>query len=397
MEGLRESEKKEDANHPSTADSGADCIGGIPELTAEDLKPGEDPLVVIFNKLRRHLVENDSTTRALQASQAQYADRRRKQHPKAGIELCEADWPGKKEAVVAKKDMTTRSRATKTVVLKQVAHSDHPLKRRLDFDSSDDDHGRKVPGEQLGDVTLVRVNRDGLLSSDDMPKFLDVEFRPPKGMKFIATELAVATYIFARDLAQGHAFWSLRPYEKVMDNVINLVATMLNDEHHDSVWWLPTTFAQIALNLSTNCKETLAFIRQKYMKYVDETAKAFFLFRLLKERKIYRKKENKCPERSDFEVREPMTSQQRPKSLDYGVWVTQWMQLSELWTSYDLELAVDLVMSRANPIRPKICQRAIEYWDNVVRDSGQKPQKATDNKSPKSSPVISIISQSPTI
>ncbi|QHO56395.1 uncharacterized protein DS421_3g73330 [Arachis hypogaea] len=255
MEGLRESEKKEDANHPSTADSGADCIGGIPELTAEDLKPGEDPLVVIFNKLRRHLVENDSTTRALQASQAQYADRRRKQHPKAGIELCEADWPGKKEAVVAKKDMTTRSRATKTVVLKQVAHSDHPLKRRLDFDSSDDDHGRKVPGEQLGDVTLVRVNRDGLLSSDDMPKTTEGD------------------EIYRNGTCRCDLHFCQRPGT----GVINLVATMLNDEHHDSVWWLPTTFAQIALNLSTNCKETLAFIRQKYMKYVDETAKVRLL------------------------------------------------------------------------------------------------------------------------
>ncbi|XLR38486.1 hypothetical protein S83_023146, partial [Arachis hypogaea] len=160
--------------------------------------------------------------------------------------------------------------------------------RRLDFDSSDDEHEREMLGENPGDVTplLFEIKKDGLLSSDDMPKFLDVDFRPPKGMKFIATELAVAAYIFARDLEQGeilysgehchgprHAFWSLRPRQEVVDDVINLVATMLNDERHDSVWWLPTTFAQIALNPSTYCKETLAFIRQKYMKYVDETAK----------------------------------------------------------------------------------------------------------------------------
>ncbi|KAL4307245.1 hypothetical protein AHAS_Ahas16G0259000 [Arachis hypogaea] len=117
------------------------------------------------------------------------------------------------------------------------------------------------------------------------------------------------------------------------------------------------------------------------MEYV-----AFFLLRLLKDRKFYRKKESKCLERSEFEVREPMTSQQRPKSLDCEVWVTQWMHMSELWTSYDLEivndthrmqLAVDLVMSRANPIRSKICQRAVEYGDNAVRGSARKPQMAT--------------------
>ncbi|KAL4365086.1 hypothetical protein AHAS_Ahas07G0070900 [Arachis hypogaea] len=465
MEGLTESEKKDDATHPTAADPCAD------ELTAEELIPGEDPLVVVFNKLRRHLMENVSTTRALQSSQArtlktlsdcitshgkileilweEYADRRRKQYPQVGIEPYEADWPGKKEADVANKGMTTRSQSKKKLGSTGVADLNHPLKRRLDFDSSDDEHEREMLGENPGDVTplLFEIKKDGLLSSDDMPKFLDVDFRPPKGMKFIATELAVAAYIFARDLEQGeilysgehchgprHAFWSLRPRQEVVDDVINLVATMLNDERHDSVWWLPTTFAQIALNPSTYCKETLAFIRQKYMKYVDETAKiyiplnkdqhwylmvvdlrekaliyldsakdidaregrmdqmeyvAFFLLRLLKDRKFYRKKESKCPER-----------------LDCGVWVTQWMQLSDLWTSYDLEivndthrmqLAVDLVMSRANPIRSKICQRAVEYWDNAVRGPARKPQMATKRKSTKASPVISVSSQSPTI
>ncbi|XLS98835.1 hypothetical protein HN51_041570 [Arachis hypogaea] len=236
----------------------------------------------LLRRRYRHLMENVSTTQALQASQArtlktlsdcitshgkileilweEYADRRRKQYPQAGIEPCKADWPGKKEAVIANKD----------------------------FDSSDDEHGREVLGENLGDVTplLFEIKKDGLLSSEDMPKFLDVDFRPPKGIKFIATELAVAAYIFARDLEQGeilysgehchgarHAFWSLRPRQEVVDDVINLVATILNDERHDSVWWLPTTFDQIALNPSTYCKETLAFIRHKYMKYVDDTPK----------------------------------------------------------------------------------------------------------------------------
>ncbi|QHN85983.1 Ulp1 protease family, carboxy-terminal domain protein [Arachis hypogaea] len=445
MEGLRESEKKEDANHPTAEDSSADGIRDLPKLTVEDLIQGEDPLVVVFNKLCRHLMENVSTTRALQAFQArtlktlfdcimshgkileilweEYADQRRKHYPQAGVEPCEADWPGKKEAVVAIKGMTTRSQAKKTLGSRWVVDSDHPLKRRLDFDSSEEEHGREVTEENPGDVTplLFEIKKDGLLSSDDMPKTtkgdeiyhngtsrssLNFRQRPGTGILYSGEHCHGAR----------HGFWSLHPREEVVDDVSGYKPrrTMLNDEHHDSVWWLPTTFAQIALNPSTYCKETMAFIHHKYMKYVDETAKiyiplnkdqhrylmvvdlcekaliyldsakdidaregrmdqmeyvAFFLLRLLKDRKFYRKKESKCPER-----------------LDCGVWVTQWMQLSELWTSYDLEivndthrmqLAVDLVMSRANPIRSKICQRAVEYWDNTVRGSGQKPQKAS--------------------
>ncbi|QHO45031.1 uncharacterized protein DS421_6g175610 [Arachis hypogaea] len=407
MEGLTESEKKEDANHPTAADPCGDGTGGIPELTAEELIPGEDSLVFVFNKLRRHLMENVSTTRALQASQArtlktlsdcitshrkileilweEYADWHRKKYPQAGIEPYEADWPGKKEAVVANKGMTTRSQSKQKLGSRRVADSDHPLKRRLDFDSSDDEYGREVLGENPRNVTplLFEIKKNGLLSSDDMPKFLDVDFRPPKGMKCIATELAVAAYIFARDLEQGeilysgehchgprHVFWLLRPRQEVVDDVINLVATMLNDERHDPYGG----FRPCLL--------------------------------LLNDRKFYRKKESKCPDRSEFDFREPMTSQQRPNSLDCGVWVTQWMQLSELWTSYDLEivndihrmqLAMDLVMSRANPIRSKICQRAVEYWDNAVRGSARKPQMATKKKNPKASLVISVSSQSPTI
>ncbi|XLS97532.1 hypothetical protein HN51_040267, partial [Arachis hypogaea] len=362
MEGLRESEKKEDANHPTAEDSSADGIRDLPKLTVEDLIQGEDPLVVVFNKLCRHtdwyggvfeqhLMENVSTTRALQAFQArtlktlfdcimshgkileilweEYADQRRKHYPQAGVEPCEADWPGKKEAVVAIKGMTTRSQAKKTLGSRWVVDSDHPLKRRLDFDSSEEEHGREVTEENPGDVTplLFEIKKDGLLSSDDMPKTtkgdeiyhngtsrssLNFRQRPGTGILYSGEHCHGAR----------HGFWSLHPREEVVDDVSGYKPrrTMLNDEHHDSVWWLPTTFAQIALNPSTYCKETMAFIHHKYMKYVDETAKAFFLLRLLKDRKFYRKKESKCPER-----------------LDCGVWVTQWMQLSELWTSYDLE------------------------------------------------------------
>ncbi|XLR38485.1 hypothetical protein S83_023145 [Arachis hypogaea] len=98
----------------------------------------------------QHLMENVSTTRALQSSQArtlktlsdcitshgkileilweEYADRRRKQYPQVGIEPYEADWPGKKEADVANKGMTTRSQSKKKLGSTGVADLNHPLK-----------------------------------------------------------------------------------------------------------------------------------------------------------------------------------------------------------------------------------------------------------------------------
>ncbi|XLR15741.1 hypothetical protein S83_043679 [Arachis hypogaea] len=63
-------------------------------------------------------------------------------------------------------------------------------------------------------------------------------------------------------------------------------------------------------------------------------------------------------------------------SNDCGICVAQWMELSYLWGFFDLErvdnetrirLAVDLVMSKSNPKREEVCQKAGYFWDNLVK------------------------------
>ncbi|XLT55291.1 hypothetical protein HN873_047895, partial [Arachis hypogaea] len=68
------------------------------------------------------------------------------------------------------------------------------------------------------------------------------------------------------------AFWTLRPGKEVVDNLLNLVATMLTDDRTENTWWLLTTFSasapasrQIALNLTTYCKEPLEYNERRYM------------------------------------------------------------------------------------------------------------------------------------
>ncbi|XLR19186.1 hypothetical protein S83_047098, partial [Arachis hypogaea] len=42
------------------------------------------------------------------------------------------------------------------------------------------------------------------------------------------------------------AFWTLRPGKEVVDNLLNLVATMLTDDRTENTWWLLTTFSASA-------------------------------------------------------------------------------------------------------------------------------------------------------
>ncbi|XLT38586.1 hypothetical protein HN873_069878, partial [Arachis hypogaea] len=159
--------------------------------------------------------------------------------------------------------------------------------------------------------------------------------------------------------------------------VLTLLATMLTDERADRhIWWLPTTFAQVALNPVAFCQETLSFIREHYMGRADDLTKARYIQQLLREGKFYERPEIKPPQVTNFKFLEPATGQQAPNSNDCGIWVAQWMELSHLWGFFDLErvddetrmrLAVDLVMSKSNPKREEVCQKAGYFWDNSVK------------------------------
>ncbi|KAL4275403.1 hypothetical protein AHAS_Ahas20G0103700 [Arachis hypogaea] len=69
------------------------------------------------------------------------------------------------------------------------------------------------------------------------------------------------------------------PGERVMDDVISLVAVMCSEgAMSESVlkrWWLPTSFQQIAVNPTNYCPKTLEYIKEKFMGKTDKLFKVY--------------------------------------------------------------------------------------------------------------------------
>ncbi|QHO12427.1 Ulp1 protease family, carboxy-terminal domain protein [Arachis hypogaea] len=319
------------------------------------------------------------------------------------------------------------------------------FQRKLEFrEEEDSDFGelRNIRQRGLGSPFRFYTHTGWQMTSQDMPTCMDICFWPPPGMQFFGHELAVAAYVFAQDLEQSEllvqndhcvdnreALWTLRPGEEVVDDVINLVVAMLTagKDHHR--WWLPRTFSQIALHPAFHCKSTLDYIKAKYMGLADNLLKIYvslhsgchwylmivdmweeklvyldllkrtseregrinqmlavarFIDQMLADKSCY-EKQNITPKKvSNFKVFEPLVSQQAEDSMDCGVWVSQWMTLTHLWASYELEevndstrmaLAIDLVMGSHNPIAEEVAEKARRYWDRSNRASYKKGKR----------------------
>ncbi|XLS66018.1 hypothetical protein HN51_025992 [Arachis hypogaea] len=107
------------------------------------------------------------------------------------------------------------------------------------------------------------------MDGGDFSQCIDVMLRPPTGVNFVTLEMVVTGHIFARDLylkeifipndhCQGdrEALWTLRPGEEVVDDVLNLLVSMLTSERGDKrIWWLPTTFV-----VSVNSAQSLSHV-----------------------------------------------------------------------------------------------------------------------------------------
>ncbi|QHO56785.1 uncharacterized protein DS421_3g76710 [Arachis hypogaea] len=203
-----------------------------------------------------------------------------------------------------------------------------PLK--IDFDDDKDDDCRiEIMQQGHGTPFTYGTNMVMYMESADMPSCLDLLFRPPLGMEFVGSELAVAAYIFDEHCCGSRGvLHSLLPGEEVVDDVLNLVASMMTSSYLNEIgkrWWLPTTFA-----------ETVA---------------------------------RPAPRMSDYYFAEPETGQQDPYSKDCGIWVAQWMMQGHVWCNYNLQvvnnvtrmrLAVDLVMGRHNAKRNEVTRMAEE-------------------------------------
>ncbi|MED6112953.1 hypothetical protein PIB30_066488 [Stylosanthes scabra] len=113
---------------------------------------------------------------------------------------------------------------------------------------------------------------------------------------------------------------------------------------------------------------------------------------LLKDRDFYKREESEPRLDGDYHIREPLVTQQWDQSRDCGVDVAQWMQLTRLWSTYDLpriddetrmRLAIDLVMSKANPMREEILEKATAFWDSCewkTKNNATNPNKKSWTK-----------------
>ncbi|KAL1321760.1 uncharacterized protein LOC107639690 isoform X3 [Arachis ipaensis] len=127
---------------------------------------------------------------------------------------------------------------------------------------------------------------------DEMPTCLEVAFRPTSEMVFMGIELAIFFYIFGTDYdpkeilvpnehccGSQEALMTLCSKNWVGDNILNLVASMLMKHAAVTVkgnkWFLPTTFAQIALQQRHISVGTMEYIKTNFMGKVEDLSKIY--------------------------------------------------------------------------------------------------------------------------
>ncbi|XLR19009.1 uncharacterized protein LOC107639078 isoform X1 [Arachis ipaensis] len=125
--------------------------------------------------------------------------------------------------------------------------------------------------------------------ADKIPKAFNLAFVPTRSMDLAGVELAVATYIFSKDLPKseiladvGHcvadrtALLTLGPNERVMDDVITIVATMLSKTSSQHQWFMPTMIMQDALQGTSMTQANIDAVVSKHMRCkVDKVTEIF--------------------------------------------------------------------------------------------------------------------------
>ncbi|QHN84324.1 Ulp1 protease family, carboxy-terminal domain protein [Arachis hypogaea] len=136
-----------------------------------------------------------------------------------------------------------------------------------------------------GSPWLYYNNYDPNMDGDDMPRCLDLVFRPTKEMKFFNKELAIAAYIFGKNMdpeevlvpndhcsGTRKTLLTIMPGNPIIGDVLTLVCSMLTKGHfgpkgniHANQWFLPPTFSQIVLSPKQNCVRTMKYIKDNFM------------------------------------------------------------------------------------------------------------------------------------
>ncbi|MED6186448.1 hypothetical protein PIB30_066756 [Stylosanthes scabra] len=131
-------------------------------------------------------------------------------------------------------------------------------------------------------------NRTEMLA-EETPNCPELAFRPPAGMRFVGTELAVAAYIFANAGEENERLYqdahcdgsrfrlrSLILGEELYDDVLNMVVGMCFGSKRDgSTWWLPTTFSQMIVSPPLFNQPTMNYIKDRYMGLANDLKRIY--------------------------------------------------------------------------------------------------------------------------
>ncbi|RYR09178.1 hypothetical protein Ahy_B05g077309 [Arachis hypogaea] len=127
------------------------------------------------------------------------------------------------------------------------------------------------------------------MNAKKIPKAFKLAFLPTRSMDLTGVELAVAAYIFSKDLPKneiladvGHcvadrtALLMLAPNERVMDDVISVVAMMLSKTSSSHQWFMPTMIMQDALQGTRLTQANLDAVVCNHMRCkVDKVTEIF--------------------------------------------------------------------------------------------------------------------------
>ncbi|XP_020958858.1 uncharacterized protein LOC107619499 isoform X1 [Arachis ipaensis] len=108
---------------------------------------------------------------------------------------------------------------------------------------------------------------------------MNLAFQPQNDMNLSPVELAVAAYVFCRDLPHSEllvnvgdcitsraALMTLVLRAEVVDDVLNVVVWMLTRTSKHTQWFLPTSIMQAVLEGRTLTSGTVTSLRNNYMR-----------------------------------------------------------------------------------------------------------------------------------
>ncbi|QHO57316.1 Ulp1 protease family, carboxy-terminal domain protein [Arachis hypogaea] len=251
--------------------------------------------------------------------------------------------------------------------------------------------------KQMPDVMLVKLDR--------IPKGIDLAFSPTKEMRLFGIDLVAATYVFSNDLPPRKAAFTLVPKEKLIDDVLDVVVTMLSHTSPSYLWFLPITIMGTLATIKEKHMPSkvnkvhriyvpMWTIEHWYLMIIDNVRRKLMYLDLLvhpeetENRQMAMTKvalylesitlgqawlssnDGVRPRFSTYDIEDANVLQQTWGSIDCRVWVSQWMIRGALWKYYDvwtvnvvtrIWLTIDLVLKEHNGNEKALVAKAMSH------------------------------------